>query len=393
MVQVVGLVVTVALLPRLLGAEAYGRLAFALSLSYLGQILGDFGTLEVMGRFVPTLNQAQIGRLYTQTLIFKLAVGAICGLITAGAAMLLAGWMLPLWAGLIGVGVTVHVVGWTPYQLALGLNRVGIWMAEQAWRQWALLILLLMLFPCWGLTGALLAVLGMELIFCLIGLWWARTYWQMAVTRFDRPYLSPYLRFGLPFFGANLATVALYRSGPALVEWLTGDSRQTGYFNLALGLFLLAYITLGQFAQSLLPALSRFWEHGQTADARRWLWNFGQTGWWLGCLGAAMVWLLAGWLIPLVFGPEFTGAEPAFQWLSLGLPLAALVWMGSLAAVVTRQGQVKLIATLAALLIFTVLVWKLAPFYGAAGASLALSLAVVVNVILLGFFLRDVYAR
>ena len=54
-VQVAGLALTVALVPRLFGAEDYGRFAFVLALAYLGHMLGDFGTLDVMGRFVPGL--------------------------------------------------------------------------------------------------------------------------------------------------------------------------------------------------------------------------------------------------------------------------------------------------------------------------------------------------
>ncbi len=390
-VQVAGLAVSVALLPRLFGAELYGRFAFALSLSFLGQILGDFGTLEVMGRFVPAMSRPEAGRLYMRLTVFKAGTALVCGLITAGAALALAGWMMPLWAGLIGLGVTAHVLGWTPFQLALGLNRVGVWMVEQAWRQWVLLFLLLFLLPPLGLTGALLALLLMEVIFCLLGWWWVRAYWQNAGLRLDWPYLAPYLRFGLPFFGANLAAVALYRSGPALVEWLSGDSRQTGYFNLALGLFLLVYITLGQFAQSLLPTLSGFWAGGQISQLRRWLWNFGLIGGGLGCLGTVLTWLLAGWLIPLVFGPEFAPAVPVFQWLSLSLPLAALVWAGGVAATVIGRGRVKLAATLGALLTFIVLGLWFIPEYGATGAALALSMATVVNVTVLGVNLREIY--
>ena len=95
--QVAGLAVTVALVPRLFGVEDYGRFAFVLSLSYLGQVLGDFGTLDVMGRFVPGLTSAEASRLYMRTLAFKVVMGVICGLITAGAALVSAQWMT--WRG------------------------------------------------------------------------------------------------------------------------------------------------------------------------------------------------------------------------------------------------------------------------------------------------------
>ncbi|MBI1881905.1 MAG: oligosaccharide flippase family protein [Chloroflexi bacterium] len=392
-VQVVGLVVTVALVPRLFGAEDYGRFAFVLSLSYLGQVLGDFGTLDVLGRFVPGMASSEASRLYMRTLAFKIVAGSICGVITTGAALVLAQWMTWPWAGLTGLGVALHIVAWVPFQFALGLNWVGTWMAEQAWRQWALLLLLLALLPPLGLGGALLAVLLMELIFCGLGLWWLRDYWHRGELRLKWLYLRPYVRFGLSFFLANLATTTLYRSGPALVELLTGDSRQTGYFNLALGLFLLAYVTVSQFAQGLIPMLSGFRVAGQMTQVRQWLRSFVRYGWWLSCLGALAVWLLADWSIPLVFGPEFAAVAASLKWVSLGMPLTALLWAGNVLATVTGRGKVKLGAAVAALLTFIVGTLWLTPLYGAMGAALALSLAVAANVVVLGVYLSSYFRR
>jgi O-antigen/teichoic acid export membrane protein len=261
-------------------------------------------------------------------------------------------------------------------------------MAEQAWRQWALLLLLLLLLPPLGLSGALLAVLAMELIFCLLGLWWVRDYWRTSGLGFEWSYLKSYIRFGLSFFLANLAAVALYRSGPALVELLTGDSKETGYFNLALGLFLLVYVTVSQFAQGLIPTLSGFWAAGQMAQLKQWLHNFIRYGWWLSWLGVVGVWLLADWSVPLVFGVEFAPAAAALKWISLGIPLASVLWAGNVLATVIGRGRVKFGAALVALLIFIAAGGWLIPLYGAAGAALALSLAVAANVAILAVYLQ-----
>jgi O-antigen/teichoic acid export membrane protein len=386
-VQVVGLLVTVALVPRLFGPVDYGRFAFVLSLSYLGQILGDFGTLDVMGRFVPEMPRPAAGRLYLRTLAFKIPVGLVTGAVTMAAALLLGQWMRLDWAILTGLGVTLHVIAWVPFQFALGLNRVGIWMAEQAWRQWVLLGLLLLLLPVWGLGGALLAVVLMELLFCLLGLWWVRDYWHPSELRFEWAYLIPYIHFGTGFFLANLVAVTLYRSGPVLVEMVTGQPSQTGYFNLALGLFLLAYVTLSQFAQSLIPTLSRFRSQGQTGQITRWLARFIGYSWLIGWTATVAIWWLADWAIPLIFGNEFGPASAAFKWISLAMPLSALLWAGHTLATVTGQGKIKFGASLAALVLFLSLTVGLAPPLGAAGAAIALTLAVGVNVFILGLFL------
>lgn len=391
-VQVAGLAVTVAVVPRLFGAETYGRFAFVLSLSYLGQILGDFGTLDVMGRFVPGMPHAKASRLYMRHLAFKGVIGLLCALITALAALILAPWMSPAWAGLVGIGVWLHIVAWVPFQFSLGLNRIGTWMSEQAWRQWALLGLLLALLPPFGLGGALMALVVMEFLFCGLGLWWTRDYWHTAALRFDWPYLRPYVRFGVGFFLANLAAVALYRSGPLLVEIVTGESAQTGYFNLALGLFLLAYVTLGQFAQSLIPALSNFYAGGQPEQMHLWLQNFVRYGWLLTWLGVLAVWLTAGWAVPLVFGDDFGPASALLRWISVGVPVTVLVWAGNVTATVTARGRVKFAASLAALVVFGLAAISLIPGYGAVGAAWALGLSSVINAATLYLFLYPDFA-
>lgn len=386
--QIAGMAATVTVVPRLFGAESYGRFAFILSISYMGQILGDFGTLDVLARFVPGLDRPEAGRLYMRTLAYKLVVAGVCGLLTAGAALALAGWMQPAWAILAGLGVSLRIAGWVPFQFALGLNRVGTWMAEQAWRQWVMLVLLLVLLPLLGMTGALLALVLMELLFCLLGWWWVRDYWLASEFRLDWPYLQPYLRAGLGFFLANLAAVALYRSGPALVEIFGQDSTETGYLNLALGLFLVAYITLSQFAQGLIPALSQFVAQGRPEQAELWLGNFVRYTWLLGWGAMAGVWLAADWAAPLIFGRDFGPAALSLKWISLGIPFAALLWAGNVAATVAGRGRLKFGATLAGLGIFLAAGPGLIVLSGAAGAAVGLSLAVFANVVVLGLVLR-----
>jgi O-antigen/teichoic acid export membrane protein len=389
-VQIAGVAVTVVLVPRLFGAEDYGRFAFALSLAYLGQILGDFGTLDVMGRFVPAMSKAAASRLYMRHLCFKVCIGIVCAFVTVAAALLLAGWMQFNWALLIGIGVYLHILAWMPFQFALGLNRIATWMVEQAWRQWTLLFLLLLLLPPFALTGALVALVIVELLFFGLGLWWVRSFWGWQDFGLDWRYLVPYLRFGVGFFLANLTAVALFRSGPLLIELLTGSSVQTGFFNLALGLFMLAYITLGQYAQSLIPQLSRLVDHHQYPRMIGWLRTFAGWGWWLGVGAVALVWLLADWAVPVVFGAEFSGAAGAVKWISLGIPLAALVWTGNITATIVGHGKTKFTASVVALICFVALTVWLAPIFGAVGVSLALVSALIFNALVLFFVLRRV---
>ena len=386
--QIVGQIVAVFTIPRLLGADDHGRFAFVLSFGFLAQILGDFGTLEVMSRFVPTMTSVEIKRLYTRTLLFKLLIGLLAGLLATGSGLLIAPWLRWQWAVLIGVGVTAHIVAWVPFQLLLGLNKVGLWMVEQSWRQWVLVILLLPLYPLLGVGGSLLAWTVMELIFCVIGLWWARNYWDPGELRFDWPYLYPYVQFGAGFFLSNLIAAALYRSGPVFVEIFTDQPAQAGFINLAIGLFMMPYLMLTQFALSLVPTLTQFYVERQLDKLQTWVFNFVRYSWLIGWLGVIGVWLTIDWVVPFVFGPGYATAATAFKWISLAVPLSGILWAGNAIATVTGRGTVKFWATLVALIVFLALATITIPMYAATGAAMALSVSVAANLTTLIIFLQ-----
>lgn len=390
--QTVGQVVAVATIPRLLGVDDHGRFAFILSLGFLGQILGDFGTLEVMSRFTPTLSLGEARRLYMRTLAFKGVIGLMCGLLALGAALFLSDWMRLEWALLIGLGVTLHIIAWVPFQFFLGLNQVGLWMVEQSWRQWLLVILLLAFYPLAGFGGSVMAWLLMELIFCLLGLWWARSYWLWPELRLNWGYLWPYIQFGFGFFLANMVGALLYRSGPVLVESLTGQSAQAGYLNLAIGLFLMPYLLLTQLALSLVPTLASFYARGQLAEMRRWTHNFVRYSWLAGWLGVIGVWLTVDLGTTLVFGAGYGPAVESLKWISLAIPLAGILWAGNAIANVTGRGNLKFGASLITLIVFLLIAVWLIPTHLAAGAALALSLAVAANALVLIVFLRPEFS-
>ena len=386
--QIAGSLAAVVILPRLLGVEDYGRFLFVLSLTFLGAILADLGTLDVFGRFVPAMAPDEARKLYMRTLAFSLAASMLCFVATAAASMLLASWMIPLWALMAGLMVVLRVASWVPFQYALAQNRVGAWMTEQAWRQWVTLAALLALYPLLGFTGALLALVLMELLFAGLGLWWARDDWLGRELRVEWRYFKPFLLAGLGFFLANLAAVALYRSGPVLVEALTGNSAQVGFISLAIGMYLMVYVTVSQFAQSLIPALTALRAQGCMDEMQRRLGSFMRAGLLITVAATVAVWLLAGLAAPLVFGKDFAAAAPVLRWISLAMPPAVIVWAANVIATVSGRGAVKFSAIFVALLVFLAGTLALAPGYGATGTALALSIAVLVQAIVLAVRLR-----
>ena len=119
-----------------------------------------------------------------------------------------------------------------------------------------------------------------------------------------------------------------------------------------------------------------------------WTDNFIRYSWLFGWLATIGLWLTADWLVPFVFGADYSPAALAFKWIGLGIPLAGVMWAGNAISTVTGRGQVKFWATLVALATFLAASFWLIPMYAATGAAIALSLSVAVNVLVLIVALR-----
>jgi O-antigen/teichoic acid export membrane protein len=152
---------------------------------------------------------------------------------------------------------------------------------------------------------------------------------------------------------------------------------------------MMAYVTVSQFAQSLIPTLSGFRAQGQSGQLESWLHNFVRYSWLAGWFTTIAVWLLADWGVPLVFGEDFAPAAAVLKWISLAIPLTALLWAGNTLSTVLGRGRIKFGASLVALLVFLVAALWLTPAYGAVGAAVALAFSTAANVFSLGLLLRS----
>jgi O-antigen/teichoic acid export membrane protein len=134
--------------------------------------------------------------------------------------------------------------------------------------------------------------------------------------------------------------------------------------------------------------MSRFRNQGQAGQMDLWLRNFVRYSWLGAWLATIAVWLAADWGVPLLFGEEFGGAAGPIRWLSLAIPLAALLWAGNAVATAVGQGRVKFGASLVGLVLFLAVAGWLVPVMGAAGAAVALGMSVGISVVILAIFLR-----
>ena len=377
--QIAGALGFAVLIPRLLGPELFGQLAFVLSLSLLLQMLGDLGGLDIVGRYVPGwVQEGREGRVRIHWLAWQLtwarmAVGFAILLSMTFLAPWLAPWLSRGQGLLIGLGIALRILSWTPYHLSFGLNQMGRWSVDLSWRQLVMIPCLVAGLP-WGLTGLLVGLLVSEAIFLLPGLVWARPH--LHPCRPDWAGLRPYLRFGAGFFLANVVVVLLYRSGPVLLELLTRDTVAVGYLGLALSLYMLLITVLTQYMAAFVPTLALFHTRQQHADAQRWLdLLIRYSGVLMGMLLIGIA-LLTFPVAPLLFGAAFASVSTVFLILGLALVAQPLVWGGRYAAAAFGHPRAVFAAALAGLSACLIASLLLIPAFSAMGAALALVLGV-----------------
>ncbi len=377
--QIAGAFAFAVLIPRLLGQELFGQLTFVLSLSLILQMLGDLGGLDIFGRHVPGWRQEggagwdRIHWLAWQLTWTRLAIGLVTTIALTVSAPWLAPWLSRGQGLLIGLGVALRILSWTPYHLSFGLNQMGRWSVDLSWRQLVMIPCLILTLP-WGLTGLLVGLLVSEAVFLIPGLVWSRPVWRPV--RPDWPGLLPYLRFGAGFFLANAVIVLLYRSGPVLLELLTHDTVAVGYLGLALSLYMLISSVLAQYIASFTPTLALLHTRQQYAGARRWLDIL------LRYISALMGVLLIGIALltfpvaPLLFGAAFASVGIVFMVLGLALIAQPLAWAGRSAAAAFGHPRVAFVAALSGLSACLVASLLLIPAYTATGAAAALVVGV-----------------
>jgi len=380
--QVAGSLLFVAFVPRALGAEVYGQLAFAFALITLLQMVGELGYQEIFSRFLPEVRRGQgeagVFALVRSLFAVRVVVGLALALVAFLVARLAVPWLTTAQAALIAGSVLARVWAMGPFPLLLGLGQTLKWSVETTWRQIVITGLILVIVRAPSLTLALAAMTLHEAVFLALGVWWTRSYlrpgdWRLP--NLQSPF-SAYLKFGFTFSLANFALVFLFRISPIAVETFTGSHPQTGYFDLAQGALLLIYTLLGQVAYAFVPILTQLHLAQQPAEAHAWLGRVVRYSAMLAALAAGGMWAVAEPVAPLLFGEGFSAAAEAIRMMAFGLLPVPVAWAGVLLSAVDKRPRRKLWAALLGVAAFFAAV----PFVrgdGAAGFALAFALALL----------------
>ena len=381
----------VALLPRLLGPEDFGRMAVALAVVAIGASILSLGAPVTFARFVPPASPAERVAL-ARALTVRAARLRVLQLAPVVALATLLVLVDPrrfpsLETELVLAALVLELLALLAAQAALGLGETWLWSFRRAFQNVVLLAAVPALYAAAGTAGAVAGVAistggGVLLGALVVG---------RRLLSAGRGARVPdgASRFGF-VVGISMGLMQLSHRGPVIaVALLAGSSVQTGYAALATSAALAVVYAVRQLFTTSLPELSERWATdpaGVDRAARVLAWRaVAVTGG-----GAVVAALLLDPLLRIGVGERYAGAAGALGPALALLPLAALPLLAWQAASLRLRPGLAVWISGAAVVAFATVAVAAVPVWGAAGATVALLVSTAVAAATAALLMRDI---
>jgi O-antigen/teichoic acid export membrane protein len=377
-------VLLVAAIPRVLGPSDYGVFALALAVVTLGSQAMSVGGPTLMSRFVPAVSLPEQMPL-ARALFLRLARWRILALGPAilGTAVLVAAapsTFPPTITFLVAGALVLDVVATLAFQAALALGRTTAWSFRFGTQNVLLVAAALAGHALAGVEGA---VAGVALASGAALAWSAGLIGRPLVQAAGGASLpAGALRFGAVQAVGNAFVQIVHRGTIVAVALLAGSGVQTGFSALAVGVALAGTYAVWQLFTVQLPGLVRATrEEPDVSLAEQSLWRLGSIS-----LAGALAIALAGvsllqWVMPIIFGERFEGAQGATAVALAVLPLAPLTAIATQTAALRLRPGLRAWTTGAGALAFAATAAPAIPAWGATGGSVALLAGTAVTVL------------
>ncbi|MBU0678010.1 MAG: oligosaccharide flippase family protein [Verrucomicrobia bacterium] len=381
--QRVGLVASgllfAVIVPRLMGADTYGRFALMFSIAIWCLLLTELGFNSIISRYLSDIilesNEDGVKRLFCNILSLRLAgslvSAAVFMAVSASVIKDVAGSTLLVIAFYIVLAASTEKV----FALFLGLNRASIWGMNYLTRRWLSLITIPLGYHWGGLAGAVGGILVAEVIVLLVGVYLARSFFSARHFIPDFKYLAPMLKFGLVFFAGQLLGATFRQSGNLIVRLVSGDYAEVGYYGLCMSIFLAAEAALVQLVHSMVPFLGQLETRGEYELLRQWIGRILRT---LTVLAAPVVtgaFLLADQIVPLAFGSPFASVGPHLKVVSVSVLLTVPGVVALILSLVVKKPRFTMEAGLIRLVCFVLLSVPLVRVMGSLGCCIAFAVS------------------
>jgi len=372
----------IAFLARTLGAEGFGGYSVALTFAMVSMMVIDMGTGKLLTREISKLPDSASAVVGASILPkpFLFVITLTCGVLIGRAL----GYS-DIQKSAIGLGIGIAGM------MALSVAARAVFHAHQRMEYDAIGLLAERLVTIvgaviavrlgYGLLGILVAVLLGNTTDALVSWFYAHRRFTtgFSITGFSQVW--DYLKMGFPLFLAAFFSTLYLRANVLMVDRVLG-SHSAGWFNAALQINLLALYVPQMLSLALFPVVSQLaHQNTQFLDSTN-----RKSAWVMACggiLAAALLFLTAGWLIPLLYSPQFIPAIGILRILALGLPFTFASAYLSLVLVATNRQAIVGRVTVITVLINISLSLIFIHLFGLHGAAYA---AVVTEIILLAQF-------
>jgi O-antigen/teichoic acid export membrane protein len=232
------------LIPRMMGPEIYGDYALLLSIMVITASLLELGQGEIFGRFIPEFQArhpiADLARFSSNFLGLKCLIDFLACIIL----FLVIQFLFALRYSVIDILLIILTalaidIGGIFHALVFGLNKLGKHSSRDLIRRPSILILVLILFPYFGLSGAILGILAVEIFLAVLYLFWTSKYFSVQYIGISLSFLYPYMQFGLLFYILWMLFNTWQKLGNILIQFITKNPKEVAFFDISNQFFLI----------------------------------------------------------------------------------------------------------------------------------------------------------
>ena len=364
------------LMPRLFGAEDFGRWVLFRSVISLAMVLCVSGSAELLGRYYVAMRaegrDADAGRLFKLVLAFRLALACLAApagaLLLGGSTRFAFGAEAAVLSGasvlLLVIGMSFHAVPYSERHMrrvaALNLLNASLVPA-----------LVLGAYAAGGFRWVPRACALGDALYALAAFALARGLLPRAPGWPPRARWAEYGRF-VAAAGFSNALISVYGNLPPYLMAGAGmDAAQIAFMGLAIRVGDIVRMTLVSVGGSLFPSITWVYEREGMDRALRWQGLAARFGAVAALAAAGLFAAAGGGLVRLVWGAAYDGAVPA---IGLVLFSVAFLWIGfqhGWLGLLLKSALPFAAGSLALVVSFPVLFHVLGPVGGARGVAQA----------------------
>lgn len=382
----------IVLVKRMLGTEVFGAFQWALSLATIGEALMDFGIHQVTIRSIAR-DRESARRIFQNSLALKALPGGL--MFVALGIIAVACWperdlRIACLVMLVGAGLRSYLM--TIRGVLLGLERFSdeslVVIGD---RVITLAAVAIALGTGAGLIGVCVAFVVARAISVAGG--FVLTHRQVGppTPAFERDLWRELQVNALPF-GAFVVVLNVYNYVDTLFLGTMRGTVEAGLYGEAYRIYEGLTYAPAILASVLIPRLSHLWSVDRVAHARILRQSLIGTVLLAGVLGGT-VWVLAPFLLTLVFGSDAVEAVSALRILSAGLVFIYAIWILHAAAISVFGQQLMLRTTVIGVVANTAMNLWWIPRYGRDGAAWATVGGEALTLVLLAIGLRHIWTK